>query len=140
VAGTHYTAQSGTLTFAIGQASASIAVPILSNGPGDGIRTVNLTLSNPSPTPSSRGPDRGAGDREGPAYTSSSSPTRRGVPGFSGVPAINENGAVAFKAFLSDERSASCGATQRAHDHRTTSERRAHRLRPAHSRSTAPAG
>ncbi len=106
VAGTHYTAQSGTLTFAIGQESASFAVPILSNGPGDGNRTVNLTLSNPSPnTFIGEGQTATLQIREGPAYTFQLIADTTGeFLSFGGVPAINENGAVAFKAFLSDER------------------------------------
>src|SRR6185295_14101439 len=49
VAGTHYTARSGRLTVPDNAATATFTIPILSNGPGDGVRTVNLALSNPSP-------------------------------------------------------------------------------------------
>jgi hypothetical protein len=45
-------------------------VPILSNGPGDGARTVNLTLSNPSPnTTLGEGDTERPEIRESPAYT-----------------------------------------------------------------------
>ncbi len=47
VAGTNYTAVSGTLTFAAGQLSQTINVPILDDGVVNGNKTVNLALSSP---------------------------------------------------------------------------------------------
>jgi uncharacterized repeat protein (TIGR01451 family) len=107
VAGTHYTATSGTLTFAIGQQSATFPVAILSNGPGDGPRTVNLTLSSPSPnTFIGEGGQATLQIREGPVYSFKLIADNTGeLVGFRGVPALNDAGAVAFTAFLSDERS-----------------------------------
>jgi Calx-beta domain/Carboxypeptidase regulatory-like domain len=48
VAGTDYTATSGTLTFGDGVTSQTITIPIVDNSLLDGSRTINLTLSNPS--------------------------------------------------------------------------------------------
>lgn len=49
VAGTNYTAASGTLTWADGDVSQkSFTVPVLDDGVQDGTHTVNLTLSNPT--------------------------------------------------------------------------------------------
>ena len=47
-AGADYVAASGTLTFAPGQIIATFAVGIIDNTIGDGDRTVNLTLRNPT--------------------------------------------------------------------------------------------
>ena len=47
VAGTDYTAESGMLTFANGEASKTFMVPILNNTHAQANETVNLTLSNP---------------------------------------------------------------------------------------------
>ena len=49
VAGTDYTTTTGTAIFAVGQTSLTFPVPILDNATPDGVRTVNLTLSNPGP-------------------------------------------------------------------------------------------
>ena len=49
VAGTDYTPASGTVTFNAGQTSLTFPVPILDNATPDGVRTVNLALSNPGP-------------------------------------------------------------------------------------------
>jgi Calx-beta domain len=51
VAGTDYTAASGTVTFTAGATSLTFTVPILANATPRGVRTVNLTLSNPGPNP-----------------------------------------------------------------------------------------
>ena len=84
-------------------------MPILSNGPGDGTRTVNLTLSNPSPNTT-----LGEGDtarleiREGPVYTFqriAETDDQDARSGFDGAPGINDAGTVAFKA-LRDRRAA----------------------------------
>jgi Calx-beta domain/Dockerin type I domain len=48
VAGTNYTATSGTLNFAIGQSSATFNVPITDVVDQGGNKVLNLTLSNPS--------------------------------------------------------------------------------------------
>jgi hypothetical protein len=48
VAGTDYTAVSGTLAFADGQTSQSISVPILNDAVFKGVRVFNVTLSNPA--------------------------------------------------------------------------------------------
>ncbi len=48
VAGTDYTATSGTLTFAAGQTSATITVPVLLNESATGTTTFDLNLTNPS--------------------------------------------------------------------------------------------
>ena len=63
VAGTDYTTANGTVTFNAGQTSLTFLVPILDNATPDGVRTVNLALSNPGPNPGlsrprSSGPDR----------------------------------------------------------------------------------
>ncbi len=47
VAGTNYTATSGTLTFAPGMTTATIDVPILDSGSQTAPLTFTLTLSNP---------------------------------------------------------------------------------------------
>ena len=49
VAGTDDATTTGTAIFAIGQNSLTFPVPILDNATPDGVRTVNLTLSNPGP-------------------------------------------------------------------------------------------
>jgi len=49
VAGTNYTATSGTLTFAAGQTSRTFTVPILNDGASTGNLVANLALSNPTP-------------------------------------------------------------------------------------------
>jgi len=49
VAGTDYTTTTGTATFAAGRTSLTFLVPILDNATPDGVRTVNLALSNPGP-------------------------------------------------------------------------------------------
>ena len=51
VAGIDYTAASGTATFTAGATSLTFTVPILANATPRGVRTVNLTLSNPGPNP-----------------------------------------------------------------------------------------
>jgi hypothetical protein len=48
IAGTNYTAASGTLTFPPGQTSRTFAVPILDDGVYKGNATVNLALSSPA--------------------------------------------------------------------------------------------
>ncbi len=48
IAGTNYTAASGTLTFPPGQTSRTFAVPILDDGVYRGNATVNLALSSPA--------------------------------------------------------------------------------------------
>jgi hypothetical protein len=104
IAGTHYTTGTGTITFPIGETTATFTVPILNNGPGDGTRTVNLTLSNPSPNTT-----LGEGDtarleiREGPVFTFQRiAETDEQIVGFEGTPAINDSGRVAFKALVTD--------------------------------------
>lgn len=47
LAGVDYTATSGTLTFAAGETSKTLQVPIIDNAVASGNKTVNLTLSNP---------------------------------------------------------------------------------------------
>lgn len=46
--GVDYSSASGTLTFAVGEATKSIQVPILDDGMVEGDETFNVTLSNPS--------------------------------------------------------------------------------------------
>jgi hypothetical protein len=58
VAGTDYTATSGTLTFGQGETSKSFGVPILKNPSASADRTVNLTLSNPTGGAVLGGPNR----------------------------------------------------------------------------------
>jgi hypothetical protein len=48
LAGTHYTATSGTLTFAPGETSKGILVPTLDDGTADPTRAFTLNLSNPT--------------------------------------------------------------------------------------------
>ncbi len=48
-AGVDYVAQSGNLTFAAGQRSASLSIPILDNGRVDGDRELRIALTNASP-------------------------------------------------------------------------------------------
>lgn len=105
IAGTHYTASAGTVTFTLGQESASFTVPIISNGPGDGTRTVNLALSNPSPnTTIGEGSVATLQIREGPVYSFQLIADNTGpIVGFGGAPSINDGGTVAFKGFLADE-------------------------------------
>ena len=104
VAGTHYTAQSGTIIVPAGESTATFTVPILSNGPGDGTRTVNLTLSNPSPnTTLGEGDSARLEIREGPVYTFQRiAETDDRIGGFDGAPGINDAGTVAFKALVTD--------------------------------------
>src|SRR5438270_5565220 len=47
-AGTDYSAESGTLTFAPGVTSTTFTVPVANNSVIDGARTVNLKLSHPT--------------------------------------------------------------------------------------------
>ena len=47
-AGSDYTATSGTLTFAAGETSKTVSVPVLADGHDDGGETLTLTLSNAS--------------------------------------------------------------------------------------------
>lgn len=51
VAGSDYTAVSGTLTFANGETSKSFSIPILSDNSFEEDETINLTLSNPGGLP-----------------------------------------------------------------------------------------
>ena len=110
IAGTHYTTQTGTVTFPVGVDTATFTVPILSNGPGDGTRTVNLTLSNPSPnTTLGEGDSARLDIREGPVYTfrriaETDAEQDGDVFAFAGVPGINDAGTVAFRALLTDVR------------------------------------
>jgi hypothetical protein len=48
-AGTDYTTTTGTALFGIGQTSLTFTVPVTDTATADGVRTVNLTLSNPGP-------------------------------------------------------------------------------------------
>jgi hypothetical protein len=48
-AGTDYTTTTGTATFAVGQTALTFLVPVADTAAADGVRTVNLTLSNPGP-------------------------------------------------------------------------------------------
>ena len=48
LAGTDYDTRSGTLTFGTGETSKTFTVPVHVNG-GSASKSVNLTLSNPSP-------------------------------------------------------------------------------------------
>ncbi|HWE02698.1 MAG TPA: Calx-beta domain-containing protein [Tepidisphaeraceae bacterium] len=48
VAGTDYTATSGTLNFSDGQSTATFTIPLLNVNNGAGTKSLNLTLSNPS--------------------------------------------------------------------------------------------
>ena len=110
IAGTHYATQTGTVTFPVGVETATFTVPILSNGPGDGTRTVNLTLSNPSPnTTLGEGDSARLDIREGPVYTfrriAETDAEQDGeVFAFAGAPGINDAGTVAFRALLTDVR------------------------------------
>ena len=47
-AGSDYTAKSGTLTFAQGQTSRTLTVPILNDAAAEGVESLNLTLSSPA--------------------------------------------------------------------------------------------
>ena len=49
-AGADYTNTSGTLTFAAGETSKTVAVPVLDDELDEGSETLTLTLSNPAPT------------------------------------------------------------------------------------------
>ena len=48
-AGADYTNTSGTLTFAVGETSKTVAVPVLDDELDEGSETLTLTLSNPAP-------------------------------------------------------------------------------------------
>ena len=50
-AGTDYTTTTGTATFAVGQTSLTFLVPVADTPAADGVRTVNLMLSNPGSGP-----------------------------------------------------------------------------------------
>jgi uncharacterized repeat protein (TIGR01451 family) len=105
VAGTHYTARTGRLTVPAGASTATFTIPILSNGPGDGVRTVNLALTNPSPNTT-----LGEGDtarleiRESPpyAFTLIAATDGENLVGIEGTPGINDAGTVAFKGRIDD--------------------------------------
>ena len=49
-AGADYTSTSGTLTFAVGDTSKTVAVPVLDDGIDEGSETMTLRLQSPSPT------------------------------------------------------------------------------------------
>ena len=71
-------------------------MPILSNGPGDGTRTVNPTLSNPSPNTTLG--ERHRGWRfASPATFTLVAQTDDEVFAFDGRPGINDAGTVAFR-------------------------------------------
>jgi hypothetical protein len=53
-AGTDYTATSGTASFGLGRTSLTFTVPVANTPAADGVRTVNLTLSNPGPNATTR--------------------------------------------------------------------------------------
>jgi hypothetical protein len=96
----------------IGASTSTFTIPILNNGPGDGVRTVNIALSNPS-----NNTTLGEGDRaqlqirESAAYTFSlMAQTDDEVFAFDGTPGINDGGAVAFKA-LTKSTSGSSSST-----------------------------
>ena len=49
-AGADYTATTGTLTFAVGDTSKTVSVPVLDDGHDEGSETMTLRLQSPSPT------------------------------------------------------------------------------------------
>jgi hypothetical protein len=49
VAGTDYATTSGTAVFGVGQTSRTFTVPVVDTPAADGVRTVNLALTNPGP-------------------------------------------------------------------------------------------
>ena len=100
LAGRDYTATSGRLTFAPGQQAATFTVPILDNGPSGQTRSLNLTLSSPSPaTTIGEGSNARLQIREAPVFSYRLiADNTEGISGFGGVPSINDGGTVAFKA------------------------------------------
>ena len=105
LAGRHYTATSGRLTFAPGQQVAAFTIPILGSGSSGQTRSLNLTLTKPSP-----GTVIGEGSRARLQIRKARVFTYRliadntdSIVGFGGVPSLNDAGTVAFKAFMADE-------------------------------------
>jgi uncharacterized repeat protein (TIGR01451 family) len=105
LAGRDYTATSGRLTFAAGQDVATFTVPILNSNAAGQTRSLNLTLSAPSPnTFIGEGGNARLQIREAPIFSyrlvADNTDT---VLGFGGAPSINDGGAVAYKAFRTDD-------------------------------------
>ena len=65
-AGSDYTSTSGTLTFAAGETSKTVSVPVLADSHDDGGETLTLTLSNPTGARISDGEATGAITNDGP--------------------------------------------------------------------------